>query len=147
MSMNKVYNYVPISPHTVRDVCQICIQKILPFPVSSRNAKTAFDLIHFDIWGSFSTAYVHGHEYFLRILDDCTRHIWIVMMKNKSEASQKVKNFISMVERKFERKIKMIRSDNGHEFMLREFYDEKGIIHQKICVYTPRQNGRVERKH
>lgn len=41
----------------------------------------------------------------------------------------------------------MIRSDNVPEFMLREFYDEKGIIHHKSCVYTPQENGRVERRH
>ena len=145
--MNKMYSYVPISPHTACDVCQMCRQKILPFPISSRNAKTAFDLVHFDIWGPFNTTSVHGHKYFLTILDDCTRHTWIVMLKNKSEASCQVKSFVSMIERQFERKIKMIRSDNGPEFMLREFYDQKGIIHQRSCVYTPQQNGRVERRH
>jgi len=46
-------------------------------------------------------------------------------MKNKSEASQKVKSFISRVERQFKCKVKIIRSDNGPEFMLKEFYDEK----------------------
>lgn len=27
------------------------------------------------------------------------------------------------------------------------FFAGKGIIHQKTCVYTPQQNGVVERKH
>jgi len=42
---------------------------------------------------------------------------------------------------------KYIRSNNGPEFLLPEFYASKGIIHQKSCVETPQQNGRVERKH
>jgi hypothetical protein len=92
MSMNKLYNYISTSSHTACDVCQMCRQKILPFPVSSKNAKSAFELVHFDIWGSFGTASVHGQKYFLTILDDCTRHIWIVMLHNKAEVSQKVKN-------------------------------------------------------
>jgi len=115
----------------------MCRQKILPFLVSNKNAKSPFDLVHFDIWGPFGTTFVHGHKYFLTILDDCTRHIWIVVMNNKSEVSQKVKSFISMVERQFECKVKKIRSDNGPDYLLKEFYDEKGIIHQRSCVYTP----------
>jgi len=147
MCMNKLYSYVSTSQHTACDVCKMCRQKILPFHVSSKNAKSAFELVHFDIWGPFGTTSVHGHKYFLTILDDCTRHIWIVIMKNKSEASQKVKSFISRVERQFKCKVKIIRSDNGPEFMLKEFYDEKWIIHQRSCVYTPQQNGRVENSY
>lgn len=49
MCMNKLYSYVPITPHTTCDVCQMCTQKILPFSISTKNAKTAFELVHFDI--------------------------------------------------------------------------------------------------
>jgi len=101
MCMNKLYSYVSASQHIACDVCQMCRHKILPFAVSSKNAKSTFELIHFDIWGPFGTTSVHGLKYFLTILDDCTRYIWIVMMNNKSDASQKVKSFISMVERQF----------------------------------------------
>ena len=52
-----------------------------------------------------------------------------------------------MVETQFEKRVKMIRSDNGPEFMLNEYYFMKGILHQKSCVATPQQNGRVERRH
>ena len=41
-------------------------------------------------------------------------------------------------------------SDNDLEFSSSEatcFFQEKGIIHQKTCPYTPQQNGVVERKH
>lgn len=44
--------------------------------------------------------------------------------------------------------MKTVRSDNGTEFMcLSSFFNEKGIVHQTICVGTPQQNGRLERKH
>jgi len=62
--LNKVYNYIDVSPHTACDVCQMCRQKALPFPLSSKNAKSPFDLVHFDIWGPFGTASVHGYKYF-----------------------------------------------------------------------------------
>ena len=44
-------------------------------------------------------------------------------------------------------KTKCIRSDNGPEFFLKDLFSSKGIIHHTSCVYTPQQNGRVERKH
>ena len=84
---------------------------------------------------------------FLTILDDYSRHDWVVMMKTKSEASEKLKIFVYMVENQFEKKVKSIRSDNGPEFLMQEFYAEKGILHQRSCVYTPQQNGRIERRH
>ena len=55
-----------------------------------------------------------------------------------------------MIHTQFGAKVKVIRSDNGNEFLsgaMRAFYGEQGIIHQIICVDTPQQNGRVERKH
>jgi len=60
LCMNKLYSYIVVSPHTACDVCQMCRQKILPFTLSSRNTKSPFDLVHFDIWGPFGTASVHG---------------------------------------------------------------------------------------
>jgi len=46
--------------------------------------------------------------------------------------------------------VKIIRSDNGLEFLsgpMKQFYQQKGIIHHTSCTETPQQNGQVERKH
>ncbi|KAL1226003.1 Retrovirus-related Pol polyprotein from transposon RE2 [Cardamine amara subsp. amara] len=44
--------------------------------------------------------------------------------------------------------VRMVRSDNGTEFMcIKSFFASEGIVHQTLCVGTPQQNGRVERKH
>ncbi|KAH9669827.1 retrovirus-related pol polyprotein from transposon RE2 [Citrus sinensis] len=38
--------------------------------------------------------------------------------------------------------------DNGGEFIsLRSFFQDHGVVFQTSCVYTPQQNGVVERKH
>nr|KYP49743.1 Retrovirus-related Pol polyprotein from transposon TNT 1-94 [Cajanus cajan] len=68
-------------------------------------------------------------------------------MKPKSETPNHIKSFIHLVETQFGVKVKTLRSDNGKEFMLNDFYNHKGIIHQTSCVQTPQQNNIVERKH
>lgn len=86
--------------------------------------------------------------YFLTIVDDFSRGVWVYLKAEKSEVSHKIKQFCSMVLTQFGKRVKVLRSDNGTEFTyLHKFYAEHGIVHQTTCVDTPKQNGRVERKH
>jgi transposase InsO family protein len=68
-------------------------------------------------------------------------------MKHKSEARILLIHFIYLVENQFGKNVKVVRSDNGPEFKISQFYSSKGIIHQTSCVNTPQQNGVAERKH
>ncbi|CAN1752640.1 Retrovirus-related Pol polyprotein from transposon RE1 [Linum perenne] len=128
-------------------VCPIAKQHKLPFSSSKSLAPSPFALIHVDIWGPFSEPTFDDHRYFLTIVDDKTRFTWVRLMKLKSEARQLLVDFCTMVENQFHTSIKIVRSDNGLEFAMPNFYSSKGIIHQTTCVYTSQQNGRVERKH
>ena len=50
----------------------------------------------------------------------------------------------------YEAEIKVIRTDNGTEFKnytMQEFVDDEGIKHEFSALYTPQQNGVVERKN
>ncbi|XP_070008279.1 uncharacterized protein [Nicotiana sylvestris] len=50
----------------------------------------------------------------------------------------------------FDTSVKTIRSANDLEFVNNEtmtYFQEKDIVHQKTCPYTPQQNGVVERKY
>ncbi|GKE00690.1 putative RNA-directed DNA polymerase, partial [Tanacetum coccineum] len=56
----------------------------------------------------------------------------------------------SLIKNQFGKSVKTFRSDNGTEFVnkvFNKFCIENGIIHQTTFVYTPQQNGIVERKH
>ena len=135
------------------DVCDICLrakQTRNPFPLSESKAKNIFELIHCDIWGPYRVSSLCGSHYFLTIVDDYSRSIWVYLMKEKSETGKCSKVFVSFVKTQFGKEVKIIRSDNGLEFKskpIREFYEERGSIHQTSCADTPQQNGRVERKH
>lgn len=52
-----------------------------------------------------------------------------------------------MIENQYHIVPRVVRSDNGYEFLIPDFYASKGIEHQRSYVETPQQNGRVERKH
>ena len=100
--------------------------------------------------GAYFVKSLCGVSYFLTILGDTTRCVWVYLMKAKSEASQFIKDFCAMVQTQFDTKVKTIRSDNGSEFVstpMKKFYGEQGIIHETSCIENPQQNRRVERKH
>lgn len=45
-----------------------------------------------------------GSRYFLTIVDDYSRAVWIYLLPNKSETASTLKTFIAMVERQFDKK-------------------------------------------
>ncbi|KAG7578844.1 Zinc finger CCHC-type [Arabidopsis thaliana x Arabidopsis arenosa] len=130
------------------DVCLRAKQTRQPFPESSSNSKEVFDLIHLDLWGPYRTTAFCGSRYFLTIVDDHSRAVWIYLLADKTQVSTYIHDFLALIERQFSKKVKSIRSDNGSEFLyLSRFFRAQGITHETSCVHTPQQNGRVERKH
>ena len=122
-------------------------KKRLPFPLSSSKSKKCFDLIHIDVWGPYSVTSIHGHKYFFTIVDDYSRYTWVFPLKQKSKVVKILEDFVVFIQTQFESGIKVIRSDNGIEFFMTNFFSNKGIIHQTSCVNTLEQNSIVERKH
>ena len=146
--MNKDFPYVQSSnSNKICDVCHFSKQKKLPFSLSDTSYSQPLDLLHADIWGPIAVPSIQGHKYFLTLVDDHTRHTWVYLMKNKSEVHTHLKRFLVLIENLYGFKLKRIRTDNGPEFLLRDFYAQNGILHQTSCVETPQQNARVERKH
>jgi hypothetical protein len=128
-------------------ICPLAKQRRVSFPTSTNSTLHKFDLVHCDIWGPNSVIAVDGSRFFLTIVDDHSRTTWVYMLRNKSDTRSCFMTFYSLIETQFHTKIKTIRSDNGAEFRMTYFFQAKGIIHQRSCVDTPQQNGRVERKH
>jgi transposase InsO family protein len=100
--------------------------------------------------GSYRKASHCGAHYFLTVVDDYSRAVWVYLMAEKKETSKLLIFFCKMVKNQFGKSVECVRTDNGLEFIasvVKCFYTENGILHQISCVYTPQQNGRVERKH
>ena len=68
--------------------------------------------------------------------------------KNKDDTFAAFKNWKVMIERQTERKVKLLRTDNGGEFCSGAFDDycrAEGIVRHHTIPHTPQQNGVAER--
>ncbi|GJR86957.1 retrovirus-related pol polyprotein from transposon TNT 1-94 [Tanacetum coccineum] len=89
-----------------------------------------------------------GCRYFLSIVDDYSRRVWVHFLRHKNEAFSKFKEWKQLVENQTGRKLKKLRTNNGLEFCNQEFNNlckESGIARHLIVAGTPQQNGLVER--
>ncbi|BBH01653.1 hypothetical protein Prudu_011986, partial [Prunus dulcis] len=123
-------------------------QKCFPKDQAQRASKV-LELVHVDLCGPMRNESVARNRYFMLIIDDFTRMIWVYFLRNKSEAFYCFKKFKSMTELQTGHKVQCIRSDRGGEFLstdFLEFCEANGIQRQLTMAYTPQQNGVVERK-
>ncbi|GMI99394.1 hypothetical protein HRI_003608700 [Hibiscus trionum] len=109
------------------EVCHLAKQKRLPFPISTTSVENVFDLVHMDIWGPFPVKSLYDHSYFLSVIDDKSRYLWVFPMKDKSEVRNLIVQFYTLVEVQFGKKIKTLRTDNGKEFEMNQFFKDKEI--------------------
>jgi len=107
-------------------------------------------MIHSDVWGPCSVTSLSGFKWFVTFIDCHTRMTWIYMLRGKHEVFRCFQDFHNLVVNQFNAKIRIIRTDNGKEYMNNDFVaylSSHGIIHQTTCPNTPSQNGVAERKN
>ncbi|KAL2233631.1 UNVERIFIED_CONTAM: Retrovirus-related Pol polyprotein from transposon TNT 1-94 [Sesamum indicum] len=137
------------------DFCDECVmgkQHRVQFPMTpSPNPSMSpciLDYVHADVWGPSTVPTHGGNRYFLSIIDNFSRKVFVFLMKHKSEVFDKFKNWKIFVENQTGKKLKSLRTDNGLEFCNKNFSDlceEFGIKRHKTNPYTPQQNGIAER--
>ena len=138
--------------HDYVNKCEICAQAKItrkPFPKANRETQI-LDLVHTDICELNGKLTRGGKRYFITFIDDCSRYIYVHLLRTKDEAFEAFKEFKAKVENQKERKIKVLRSDRGGEYFPDEFNkycEEHGIIHQRTAPFTPQHNGLAERKN
>ncbi|CAI7772286.1 unnamed protein product [Closterium sp. NIES-53] len=132
--------------------CPTCLEtKFTKFHFSSGTgpAKAPLALVHMDVVGPTRAPSLSGSRYFLTIVDDHTRAVWVYPLKSKGEVAAAVlKEWMPRAQRESGHKVKVIRTDNGGEFIGADFeavLKKKGIQHQLTVPYNPQQNGVAER--
>ncbi|GJZ44756.1 putative ribonuclease H-like domain-containing protein [Tanacetum coccineum] len=97
-------------------------------------------MLHMDLFGlTFVSSLMHK-KYCLVVTDDYSRFTWVFFLTTKDETSEILKNFIKEIENLVDKKVKIIRSDNGTKFtnkVMDEFCREKGIKREYSIARTP----------
>jgi len=68
------------------------------FDISESKADDIFEIIHCDIWGSYRVPSFCGAHYFLNIVDNASRAVWIYLIREKGEVASILQNFINMAK-------------------------------------------------
>jgi len=121
-----------------------------PFSGKGTRASDLLGLVHTDVCGPLSVTARGGYNYFITFTDDFSRYGIVYLMRNKSEAFEKFKEFQNKVENQLERKIKVLRSDRGGEYLSTDFGNhliDCGIVPQLTPPGTPQLNGVSERRN
>ncbi|GJR61822.1 retrovirus-related pol polyprotein from transposon TNT 1-94 [Tanacetum coccineum] len=118
------------------------------FGVGRHTTQGVIDYVHSDLWGPSQVESFEGKRYFLSIVDDYSRRVWVYFLRFKHEAFGKFKEWKQLVENQTRRTVKKLRTDNGLEFCNREFEKlciESGIARHLTVVGMPQQNGVAKR--
>jgi hypothetical protein len=121
----------------------------LPFPKGGGTRSTeVLGIVHSDVCGPMPTQSIGGSKYFVTFIDDLTRYTRVYFLKQKSEVLEKFQEYAALVSNQTGNRIKILRSDNGGEYisaMFEKFCSDEGIQRQLSVPHTPEQNGVAER--
>ena len=132
--------------------CEACARENMhriPFPKKSeKETHQPLQLVRSDLCGPMNVDSVGGSKCVLTFTDDYTRYVTEYFMKSKSEVLSKFVEYVTMMENETHLRVRAIRTDNGGEYTsqyFKKFCADKGIAHQLIKPYTPKQIGVSER--
>jgi transposase InsO family protein len=111
-------------------------------------AKDVLDIVHSDVCGPMKTATFSDKRYFVTFIDDKSRFCVVFLLRSKSEVFDKFVQFVKFAETQTGKRVKVLRSDNGGEYVSNKFGSfcrDRGIVQQFTPPYTPQLNGVAER--
>jgi hypothetical protein len=106
--------------------------------------------VHGDLCGLISPSTPVGNVYFLLLVDDMSRYMWLTLLRSKADAPAAIMAFQARVERETGKKLKVLHTDNGGEFtsvQFGEYCAGEGIQRHFSAPYSPQQNGIVEHRN
>ncbi|WVZ50904.1 hypothetical protein U9M48_002110 [Paspalum notatum var. saurae] len=88
----------------VEQLCEACLAGKhwrVPFPQQAqRRASRSLELVHGDLCGPITLATPSGNRYFLLLIDDYSRYMWVSLLPTKDGAPTAIKRIQAATERK-----------------------------------------------
>ena len=111
---------VPQHPVSHRNACELCRMKEMVRMADNGMGSTCIDVyldtvIHIDLCGKPPT--MGGSLYYMLVVDDVSRKMWVHFLREKAEAFKIFKRWHKFVEREFGNLVKELCSDGGGEFL------------------------------
>jgi hypothetical protein len=133
-----------------KEPCRICMaakQTHQPYHCSSKSlAVRPLQLVHTDLMGPLSPTSAGLAVYAMTVIDDHSGYAAVIMLKNKTQASEELQKIIRRWERQLGPKVQQVRCDRGTEYhTFHKMCEAEGIGVQRTVAYSPEQNGRAER--
>jgi transposase InsO family protein len=104
--------------------------------------------VHGDLCGPVTPATPGGRRYFLLLVDDLSRYMWVVVLGSKGEAADAIRRAQAVVEAECGHKLRVLHTDNGGEFTTAEFTSycaDEGVQRHYSAPYSPQQNDIIKR--
>lgn len=141
-----------LDPDDIISFCEGCTMGKMaakPFePVGELRATRRLQTVHSDVCGPITPQSNGGSKYFVTFTDEYSRATSVYFMTRKSETLDKFREFEATVVGETGQRIGTLRSDNGTEYVNKEFtrhLESRQINHETSSPYTPQQNGLAER--
>ena len=91
------------------------------FKSKTYTSKEVLELVHTDLCGPIEVQSYKGDKYIMLLVDDYSRMMTVMFLKQKSDAFQMFKWYVARVEKEIGKSLKCLRSDRGGEFTSNEF--------------------------
>jgi transposase InsO family protein len=106
--------------------------------------------VHGDLCGPVTPATPGGRRYFLLLVDDLSRYMWVMVLGSKGEAANAIRCAQAAAEAECGRKLRVLHTYNDGEFTTAEFTSycaDEGVQRHYSASYSPQQNDVVERRN
>ena len=136
---------------------RVCIESKmhnLPFKNNLTKAREIMEIIHTVVCGPFKTTGFNEEKYFISFIDDYSKIARIYCIKSKGEVFDCFVQFVNEAENLTGKKLKILRCDNGKEYLNNRIYRycfkillsyccQNVLIIEQMDVETAFLNGEV----